>query len=305
MSDSPTFALSTMWYQGRFDSPSDFALAARRLGYENIEISYVVPPEGFEELAEGDTVRIVSLHAPTPRVKVGGQWSEALNLAALDDEERDLAVRLGIETMEKAARVGAHWVVFHLGGVGSIRFVEELELKRLYTEGVSEGEEVDALRHRVKMLRAEGALECFPRAQQSLAELAEAASRLGVAIGLEDRIHFHEFPNVDECAELLVGYPPELVGYWHDVGHAEVLDRIGLGDKYRWLKELGDRTLGAHVHDVEGIVDHRAPGHGDVDWDYIARYLPVAAPRTFEINQTVPEEQVAAAIGFLRDRGII
>jgi len=305
MSESPAFSLSTMWYQGRFDSLHDFALAARRLGYENVEISYVVPPEGFEELANGNTLRIISLHAPTPRIKVGDRWSEALNLAALDDEERDVAVRLGVETLEKAARVGAHWVVFHLGGVGSIRFPEELGLKRLYSDGVRGGGEVDALRHRVKLRRAEGAERYFPRAQQSLAELAEAASRLGVAIGLEDRIHFHEFPNVDEAAELLVGYPPELVGYWHDVGHAEVLDRLGLGEKYRWLKELGDRTLGAHVHDVDGIVDHRAPGHGDVDWDYIARYLPATAPRTFEINQTVPEEQVAAAIGFLRDRGVI
>ena len=294
-----------MWYQGRFDSLRGFALAARRLGFENVEISYVVPAEGIEELLADDNVRVVSLHAPAPRRKLGQAWSEALNLAALDEEERKLAVRLGIETMQHAARAGVRWVVFHLGGVGSQRYPEELELKRLYTDGVRAGAQVDALRHRLRVMRADGAELYFPRAVLSLAELAGAASRLGVAIGLEDRIHFHEFPNVDEAAELMAGYPPELVGYWHDVGHAEVLDRLGLGDKYRWLKELGDRTLGAHVHDVDGIIDHRAPGHGDVDWDYVARYLPPAVPRTFEINQKVPEEQVAASIAVLRERGVI
>jgi len=75
--------------------------------------------------------------------------------------------------------------------------------------------------------------------------------------------------------------------------------------KNRWLDELGDRCLGAHVHDVDGLADHRAPGLGDVDWSYIARGLPPDAPRVFEINQKQPEEAVAAAIPFLRERGVL
>ena len=85
----------------------------------------------------------------------------------------------------------------------------------------------------------------------------------------------------------------------------EVLDRLGLVPKHRWLNELGERCLGAHVHDVDGLADHRAPGLGDVDWSYIARGLPPDAPRVFEINPKQPEEAVAAAIPFLRERGVL
>jgi sugar phosphate isomerase/epimerase len=105
--------------------------------------------------------------------------------------------------------------------------------------------------------------------------------------------------------ELLEPYPPEVAGFWLDVGHAEVLDRLGLERHDRWLNELGDRCIGAHVHDVDGLADHRAPGHGTADWPHYAEKLPPAVPRVFEINQRVDEQQVAAAIPFLRDRRIL
>jgi sugar phosphate isomerase/epimerase len=105
--------------------------------------------------------------------------------------------------------------------------------------------------------------------------------------------------------ELLDQYPPEVAGFWLDVGHAEVLDRLGLELHDRWLNELGDRCIGAHVHDVDGLADHRAPGHGTADWPHYAEKLPPNVPRVFEINQKVDEERVAAAIPFLRERGVL
>ena len=64
-------------------------------------------------------------------------------------------------------------------------------------------------------------------------------------------------------------------------------------------------SIGAHLHDVDGLADHRAPGHGDVEWDYVRRGLPKRALRVFEINQSQPPESVAAAIPFLRERGVV
>jgi len=283
----------------------DFAPAARRLGFPAIEINYVVPPQGVEELLASDDVAISSLHAPTPRVRLGQRWSESLNLASLDEEERRLAVALGRHTLDLAAKAGAPFVVFHLGAIGEQHFEAEEELRRLYQEGVRQDPEVEAWRRRCRELRDQGQVAHLAQARRSLRELAEHAAPLGVAIALENRYHFHEIPDVDEAQELLAEYPPSLVGYWHDVGHAEVLGRLGLVDKYRWLRELGHRCLGAHLHDVDGLADHRPPGGGDVDWAYVAQGLPPQAPRVFEINQKTPEEQVAASIGFLRERGVL
>ncbi len=299
------YALSTMWWQGRSPNLREFARAARRLGYPNVEISYVVGPEGVDELLSAHEVGITSLHNPVPRVPIGeGRTSDQLNLAATDEEERQQAVALGRRTLELAARAGARAVVFHLGHLP--RALEpERELRRLYAQGVREGEEVAALRRRCHQMRAEAVGPHLERARRSLEELAEAAASLGVAIALENRVHYHEIPTVDEMHHLLAPFPPSLVGYWHDVGHAEVLDRLGLVPKERWLRELGERCLGSHLHDVDGLTDHRAPGHGTADWGYIARYLPPHALRVLEVDQRVPEEEVAAALPFLRQRGVL
>jgi sugar phosphate isomerase/epimerase len=312
-----------MWSQGRFphngrDSMERFAETAAGLGYPAVEINYVIPPDGVAELMRSDHVSVVSLHSPTPRVRdYGDRLSDDLNLASADEAERQAAVRLARTTVDHAAEAGARYVVVHLGGIEtdgkSQMFEGERRLRRLFDSGVRpdgrpsgrEGEEVEGLRRQAHEDRREGVARFLPLAARSLAELAEHAAAKGVAIGLENRFHYHEFPSLDEMPELLAGYPTNVAGFWLDVGHAEVMDRLGLVAKTRWLDELSDLCLGAHVHDVDGLADHRAPGKGDVDWRYVAQGLPAKAPRVFEINQKQPEEAVAAAIPFLRERGVL
>jgi sugar phosphate isomerase/epimerase len=297
-----------MWsQQERFSTDlREFARVARSLGYDALEVNYVIPREGVEQLLDGAALPIASFHGPSPHVKHGdGRWSEAFDLASTDEAERRQAVAYNAATLEWAARAGACCVVLHLGGVGNGMMEPERRLRRLFDSGVREGEEVERLRDELRRLRREQEAPYFKAARRSLAELAEEASRWGVTLGLENRYHYHEIPQVEEALALLAPYPPDLVGYWHDVGHAEVLHRLGLVDGERWLRELRSRTIGSHLHDVEGISDHRAPGRGDVQWDYIARDLPPAALRVFEIDQRQPDDAVAAAIVYLRERGVV
>src|SRR3990172_8206631 len=161
---SPVHALSTMWSQGRFphkdrDSMARFAETASQLGFPAVEINYVIPPEGVEELLASNHVSIASLHSPTPRVKAAdGRWSQAVNLAA------------------RAGRGGARYVVVHRGGIGAggraEMFESEKRLRRLFDEGVREGEEVEALRAQAHAERREGAKGNLPQARRSLAGIA-------------------------------------------------------------------------------------------------------------------------------------
>src|SRR5438132_6850127 len=302
-----------MWSQGRFrgdgkqaDDMLAFAETAARLGFPAIEINYVIPPEGVEALLSNDYIGIVSLHSPTPRIRMDdGKSSDALNLASTDEEERGLAVERARVTVDHASRCGARYMIVHLGGIDGAMFDEERELRKRYDAGERDGAEIDLLRRGAVERRGEAAKTHLPLAKRSLAEIAEYAVTRNVAVGLENRYHYHEFPGPGEMRELLEEYPPEVAGFWLDVGHAEVLDRLGLDRHDRWLNELGDRCIGAHVHDVEGLADHRAPSHGTADWPHYAQKLPPAVPRVFEINQKVDEQQVAAAIPFLRERGIL
>lgn len=296
-----------MWAQGRFDHMGGFVRAVQRLGFQGIEINYTVDPMALDELLEANRVSFPSLHSPVPKVRASnGRWSDQLNLASLDEEERRLAVDSGKTTIDWAAKVGASCVVLHLGGLANEALPPERELRRLFkTDRERWQGEAEALRRECLRLRAQQVPGFLAQAKASLHEMAEHAAGLGIALGLENRYHYHEIPSLDESLQLLADFPPSLVGHWHDVGHAEVLDRLGLIDKGRWLTELGDRCLGAHLHDVVGLKDHQAPGQGDADWDYVARYLPPDALRVCEIDQRTPEDQVTAAIPYLRQRGIL
>lgn len=302
-----------MWSQGRFkrdgrdgDDMQAFAATTAGLGFPHIEINYVIPPDGVETLLETNHVAVSSVHSPCPRVAVkDGRKSDALNLAAIDEEERTLAVERALISIDYAKRAGASLLVVHLGGIDRAIFDEERHLRKLYDAGSRDGEEVEALRTKAIERRRDEGPKFFPQAKKSLAEIAEHAAASGVAIGLENRFHYHEFPDIDEQHELLAGYPPDVAGFWIDIGHVEVLDRLGLVPRHRWLNELADRCIGSHVHDVDGLADHRAPGHGTADWNHYRDKLPPDIPRIFEINQKIPEDQVAASIPYLRQRGIL
>jgi len=193
----------------------------------------------------------------------------------------------------------------HLGGAGTPMFDAEKEMRRLYDSGTRDGDRMDELRETCYRQRAETAEPWLEQARVTLHELAAHAEAHGIGLGIENRLHYHEIPLPAEAAWLVADYAPEVAGYWHDVGHAEVQARLGFVGKRLWLDTNGARCLGAHLHDVTGLADHRAPGNGDVDWSYIAAGLPAAALRVFEINQRQPAADVGAAIGFLRDRGVV
>jgi sugar phosphate isomerase/epimerase len=301
-------ALSTMWaqqerFRGHMD---DFARIAATAGYDAIEPSHSTDLDGLETLIHCGILPLASLHAPAPRERdARGRWNGDLNLAALDEEERHAAVTATMRTIDYAVRAGAAAVVVHLGACGVRLLPAEAQLRNLHRAGVTSGPECERLRAEAAARRAELAPLHLPQAKRSLEELAGYAADRSVAIGLENRLHFHEIPRYDEAAELLAPYPTSVAGYWHDVGHAEVQHRLGLVDKRAWLDTNGPRTIGSHLHDVRGILDHRAPGEGDVSWDYILAGLPEAALRTFEIDQHEPQSLLNSALCYLIDLGVM
>lgn len=303
-----TLSLSTMWaQQDRFVADMHlFVEEARGLGYDAVEVSHSTAEAPFERLMSYPNVPISSIHAPAPLVfDAHKNRNSALNLASTDEREREEAVAYTKISIDHARWVGAKVVVLHLGAIGREMFAPERELRRLYDSGTRDSARVEELRERIIAMRDEQIGPWLEQALVTARELAQYAGELGVAVGIENRLHYHEIPQPHEAVEILAELPHEVAGYVHDVGHAEVQWRLGLVDKRRWLDENGARCIETHLHDVSGIGDHRAPGHGDVEWDYIAAGLPKGALRVFEINQSQPAEAVAGAIPFLRSKGVI
>jgi sugar phosphate isomerase/epimerase len=305
---APAAALSTMWaVQPRFerDLGAFFARAAE-LGFTGVEINHSMDAAQAGAILAQRLLPVVAVHAPAPLERhPSAGWNRSLDLAAEDEAERALAVRYTERSIDLAAEAGARIVVVHLGAVAGGQIRAERALRRLVERGETAGEEWEAAADEAVRERAQRAPAALERARRSLAELARPAGERGVTLGLECRLHYHEIPLPAEAAELLAEHPPEAVGYVHDVGHAEVQHRLGLTDRGAWFDLLGERTVESHISDVRGLLDHRAPGNGDVDFGWLAERLPASAVRTLEINQHEPDDDLARGLALLAEAGVV
>ena len=294
-----------MWaQQPRFEDLQAFRRAVAAFGYDAIEVSHSTRLAGLRALLQDGEVPLLSLHAPTPfRRLPDGRANGDSNLASLDESQRQRAIAETKRTLDYAALTGLRYVVVHLGGCGDAPTDEEQAVRKLYEAGETQGAAWDAARATLRHYREERAPSYLVQARRSLRELVQhAAGR--VAIGIESRLNYHEIPHPQEAVELLASYDNGVAGFWYDVGHCEVQHRLGMIDHESWYPAIESRIIGAHLHDVRGILDHRAPGNGTLDWSMIAAHLPETALRVLEINQHEPDEITGAAGDFLRARGV-
>ena len=122
-------------------------------------------------------------------------------------------------------------------------------------------------------------------------------------LGIETRHNLHEIPNVDEMAVMLSAADPNVVGYWHDTGHAATHEQLGFTTHEEWLRRHGHRMLGVHLHDITDERDHQCPGSGRLDWALVTRYVPESAIRVCEIGEWNGPECLKACPAFLVNVG--
>jgi sugar phosphate isomerase/epimerase len=138
---------------------------------------------------------------------------------------------------------------------------------------------------------------------RSLDRLNREAVRRGLLLGVENRYHPHEIPLREEIGTILDEFAGGAVRYWHDVGHALNLQRLGLTTQRELLEAYGPRLAGTHLHDIRAGRDHLAPGTGEADFAEILRHLPADAIKILELRPTTPPQEVAAARELLRGLG--
>jgi sugar phosphate isomerase/epimerase len=293
-------ALSTMWAVGRFPKLADFFDTGKRLGFARFELNHAINSAMLDGLSLDGM--IASVHEPCPAdVSMSVLKERNWLVSAPDEENRRAGVAAVRRSIDLAHQLGAGVVIVHPGRV-DIDTGLESELISLYHAGKADQPEYTWAKERLVATRAAQAETNMRSVRRSLVELAEYAARMGVRLGLENRYHYPEIPLPDELEDLLSLDLGEVVGYWHDVGHAQTLENLGFGTHEEWLRRFGGprgRIIGAHLHDVVGITDHQAAGKGQMDWDMVARYLPAGALRTCEFFPSNSPEEVAAGAKLL------
>jgi sugar phosphate isomerase/epimerase len=287
-----------MWAIGQFKKLADFFQAGQALGFAHFELNHAIDSAMLDGLSLNGN--ITSVHEPCPAdISVGTLKERNWLVSALDEEERRRGVAAIERSIDLARELGAGAVIVHPGRV-DIDPRLEFRLVALYREGKAGSPEYAAARKQLLAARAAQARANMHSVRRSLLELADYAAARGVRLGLENRFHFFEIPQPDEVEELLDLGCGATVGYWHDVGHAVVLEHLGFGSHADWLRRFAGRMVGIHLHGVVGVDDHRAAGPDEVDWNLVARYLPAGALRTCEFQPSNTPQQVRAALDLLR-----
>lgn len=305
------------------------------LGYEYVELSHGVRPTlviGILEALEAGIVKVSSVHnfCPLPP----GILNAAPNLhqpSAKRAEERLLWLKQTHKTIEFGSRVGAQVMVSHSGSVPFLFGAPGEDLERMLDRlqgapseeleadegldaagkdpGVAHGKAEPAWEVPKYRAKLEKALDKMRRKQllhvelmlQMYAELLPYSKEHGVRIGVENREAFTELPLDDEFPRLLSDLGNEgAIGYWHDCGHAQLKERLGVIRHEQLLKQSAGRQLGFHMHDVspDGH-DHRPLGSGLVDWEMVRRYVRPQHLVVVEPSPRWPSQSIAEAREFL------
>lgn len=297
-------SLSTMWAKGRFSNMAGFVAKAKEFGFTHIEANASVSPQMLSELLK-TKVSISSIHSPCPATSSSrGTPISSLSLSSLNESDRMEAVSFTKRTIDLASSVKARAIILHMGEVPVDLSLQD-RLYELHEGGYAQSKEYNQVKEELIYQRNFQALHYLDIAKKSLQDISEYSQQKGIILGLETRFHFHEIPNINEMAELLGNVSGNLVGYWHDVGHAEVQQQLGFGLHEEWLSRFRDRMVGIHLHDVLGISDHHAPGKGDINWEMLVKYLPPKIVKVCEIGEWNNEEQIQGVVEFLQNRGVL
>jgi sugar phosphate isomerase/epimerase len=308
MTERHRLGLSTSWNGPRLSRPADILDEHSRLGFRRLEAYALHTPESLATLgreARERDIEITSLHAPCP-IAVDERGSRARWgdwLASTNATDRTFAVETVKRTIDAAVENGARGIVIHLGTT-SLSWMRVRSVGDIITR---EGRNSDAHLKLVEQVRQEREANkgpYFDAAITSITALGEHARGSSLRLGVEVRDNFQEIPSLDEVGQILDACKGLPVGYWHDAGHGAKLEYYGFVEHEEYLRRYADQMVGMHLHDMQGVRDHRAPGQGTTDFAMLAKYVKPDTILTIELHADVSAEQIGPGVEMLLALGI-
>jgi sugar phosphate isomerase/epimerase len=299
---NPILALSTAWSSPRHSDGYAMLREMADLGFEYVELSHgiriVLVPGVLRALNEG-FIKASSAHnfCPLPT----GLVHPAPNLFEPSvglGHEHDQWLRHTRRTVDFAAQVRARAVVLHLGSVRFFWSNPGRKLRHYLRNHPAADLAADAAYQR---MLAKGTAKLrrrmppfWAQTRLSLEEILPYAAEKGVRLGLENREKFEELPADADLPELFKTLAPAgPAGYWHDTGHAELKERMGVITQQRQLEANAEYLIGFHLHDVDaGGHDHQPIGQGRVDFRMVRRFWQPHHLLVLELNPRVTPAEV-------------
>ena len=275
------------------------------LGFDHVELSHgiriTLVPGVIRGVEEG-VVKISSTHnfCPLPT----GVVQAAPNLfepSATEHREHDQWLRHTKRSIDFAAQVKAKAVVCHLGSVTFFWFNPARALRNYLRDHHDAGRTAEDRAYHALLQKSLVKLRkrmppFWNQVKASINEILEYTRQKGIQLGFENREKFEELPLDADYAEFVASLPAETVGYWHDTGHADIKEGMGLLNHRLHLEKLAPRTIGFHLHDVSAQgQDHQPVGAGHIDFKMVSGFWRPGHLLTLELSPRVSVEDVRAS----------
>jgi len=297
-------SVSTSWMDPETDIKQWLA-QIKDLGFDAVELSYKVNDSQLKDAESilGDLgLKVSSIHNFCPMPNDGPSDRHPSNyyrLSSTDEHERQQAIKWTNIAVDTAQRVGASVVVIH---AGTLDFEDERSPKLfdLFVNGQSDSEAFHKERERILTTRENKKGPYIDALVKSLCEVMDYSQTKNITIGLETRYYPIEIPNFEEIGYFLNLFAKQGMGYWHDVGHADMNDRLGIKSHKEFLETYKDNLVGVHLHGIKGRRDHLAPFEGDMDLDELLPYFGPDVIRVVESKPFAAIDMIKEAVNKLK-----
>ena len=292
------FSLSTSWNSSKQPHAIDMIREIRAIGFEYIELGFSLPIGWVDDalaLKAQGLIKISSLHNMCPLPPGIGPKKASpdyYSLSSDDEKERALAIEAVKNTIAYARRAGAAAVVIHTGSVP----IKDRTGSLVSAYGN------DAIYERIKnsIIKERSAQRdtYIDNVIRNLKELVPIAKGAGVKLCIENRYSYRDIPLPDEFDMIFRAVKD--VWYWHDVGHAEVLERLGFIRHTDFLDKFSGRLIGIHLHDIIGLLeDHKAPLGGTFNFEKIVPYIKNSTIKVIEAHQPATADDIRRGLVYL------
>lgn len=283
------FSFSTCWNSDASTDGEAMLDQIRSLGFSNVELSHGIRLsllEGIERALKNDKdLKVTSVHNFCP-LPVGYMHSNPniFLLSSLLETERQKAIRQSLQTLDFASKVGARFVVLHLGCVERLNATEKLI--QMARDGKVDTIEYRAYLEKALDRRKKRAGQFMQRVMHSLEILLKAAEERNLVLCVEFRHELEEIPNESEFDTIFSTFQSPNLGYWHDCGHAQTQHNLGIIDQFILIEKMKDRLVGGHVHDLTfPDHDHRIIGKGMIPFEELT---PLKNPNVLKVFEFAP-----------------
>jgi sugar phosphate isomerase/epimerase len=269
------------------------------LGFDHIELGHGIRISlmpGVQKIFESGDVRFSSLHnfCPLP-VEVLGASPDCYQFSSADSNERERAIKQTFQTIDFAQRLGAPFVVLHLGEVRMNAVTDSLIA--LAKKGKLLSRRYVREKIRAVQRRENAAAPYLLRAKDCLRRVVDYAASKSIKLGIEGRRGYEEIPSERELPALLDEMNSPQLGYWHDFGHIQIKENLAFLDHAEWLRQIGPRTFGCHVQDcIWPAQDHQPPFAGGVDLDQLVPLLPHDTAFVWEMSPRKTAEEIRRSV---------